>query len=85
LAGERVKSDDCISLLKMVIQMKEKEVFKENILPKEDEPFFKWIQSMWFKLEMILLVEEGLKEIDDKVRKDQDKDLELMKGLHKDS
>ncbi len=53
LAGERVKCDDCISLLKMIIQMKAKEAVEEKILPKGDDPLFKWLQCMWFTTEMI--------------------------------
>ena len=34
LARQREKCDDCISLLKMVIQMKEKEAVEEKILKK---------------------------------------------------
>ena len=43
---------------------------------------FQWLQSMQFKSEMIVLVEKGLKEIEDKVKKTQDRGFELMKGLH---
>ena len=54
--------------------MKAKEVVQENILPKGDEPLFEWIQNMQFKSKMILAAEEGLKETEVKVKKDQDKD-----------
>lgn len=37
---------------------------------------------MQFKLEMIQGAEEGLKEIKDKVKKTQDREFKLMKGLH---
>lgn len=40
---ERTKSEDCVSLLKMVIQMKEKEVIDEKILPKGDESLYEWL------------------------------------------
>ena len=40
---------------------------------------------MKFKLEMILLAEKGLKEIEDKAKKTQDRGFELMKGLHSNS
>ena len=40
---------------------------------------------MQFKLEMIPLAEKGLKEIEDKAKKTQDRGFELMKGLHTDS
>ena len=33
LAGEKVKSEDYVSLMKMVIHMKTKEATKEKILP----------------------------------------------------
>ena len=46
LARERLNSDDCISLLKMIIQMKAKEAIEAKILPKGDEPLFEWLQSM---------------------------------------
>ena len=49
LARERVKSNDCISLLKMIIQMKEKEVVEAKIFPKGDKPLFEWLQSMQVK------------------------------------
>ena len=78
LTRERVKSDDCISLLKMIIQMKAKEVVEAEIFPKGDKPLFKWLQSMQYKLEMILVVEKGLNEIEHKVKKVQDKGFKLM-------
>ena len=65
--------------------MKEKEVVEAKILKKGNEPLFEWLQSMQFKLEMIMLVEKGLKEIEDKEKKTQDRGLELMKGLHTNS
>ena len=65
--------------------MKEKEVVEEKILPKVNKPLFEWLQSMQFKLEMILLVEKGLKEIEDKEKKTQDKGFEVTKGLHTNS
>ena len=37
---------------------------------------------MQFKLEMIQGAEDGLEEIEDKVKKTQDRAFELMKGLH---
>ena len=40
---------------------------------------------MQFKSKMILSVEKGLKEIEDKVKKTQDRGFKLMKGLHMDS
>ena len=46
LAIEREKCDDCTSLLKMIIQMKAKEVVEAKILKKGNEPLFKWLQSM---------------------------------------
>ena len=62
LAGEREKCDDCISLLKMVIEMNAKEAVEAKILKKGNEPLFEWLQSMQFKLEMIQLAEKGLRE-----------------------
>ena len=53
LAGEEAKCVDCISLLKMVIQMKAKDAIEANILKKGNEPLNEWLQSMQFKLEMI--------------------------------
>lgn len=82
LATERERCDECVSLLRMIIQMKEKEVVEAKILKKGNEPLFEWLQGMKFKLEMIQEVEKGLKEIEDKVRKTQDRAFELMKGLH---
>ena len=61
LVAEKVKSEDCISLLKIIIHMKAKEATKASILPRGDEPLFEWLQSMQFKYEMILVEEEGLK------------------------
>ena len=40
---------------------------------------------MQFKSKMIVVVEEGLREIKAKVRKYEDKDYELLRGLHMDS
>ena len=61
LAIEKIKSDDCISLLKMIIYMKTKEGIEENILPKGDDPLVEWFQRMQFKSEMIMAIEERLK------------------------
>ena len=44
--------------------------------------FIVLLQSMQFKYEMILVAEKGLKEIEAKVKKNQDKDYELLRGLH---
>ena len=85
LATEKFKSDDCVSLLKMIIHMKVKEVVEAKILPKGDEPLVEWFQSIQFKFEMIMVVEEGLKETKAKAKKEQDKDYELLRGLHTDS
>ena len=71
---EKVKSEDCISLLKMIIHMKVKEVVMAKILLRGDEPLFEWLQSMQLKSEMVLVAEEGLKETKAKVKKDQDGD-----------
>ena len=65
--------------------MKAKEVVEAKIFPKGDESLFEWLLSMQFKSEMILLVEKGLKEIEDKAKKTQDRGFEIMKGLHTDS
>lgn len=46
---------------------------------------FEWLQSMQFKSKMIMAAEEGLKETKAKVRKDQDRDYELLRGLHMNS
>ena len=43
---------------------------------------FEWLQSMQFKFEMMMAVEEGLKEIEAKVKKDQDREYEILRGLH---
>ena len=85
LAGEREKSDECSILLRMVLQMKEKDVVEAKILSKGDEPLAKWLQSMQFKFEMILSVEEGLKEMKNKVNEAQNKGFELIRELHIDS
>ena len=66
LAGEREKSEECNILLKMILHMKTKDVFKAKILKKGDEPIAKWLQSMQFRIEMILSTEE-LKEIESKL------------------
>ena len=69
LGGEREKCDDCISLLKMIIQMKEKEEIEEKILKKGNEPLIEWLQIVQFKLEIIQEAKEGLKDIGEKVKK----------------
>ena len=69
LAGEEAKCADCISLLKMVIQMKDKEAVEAKILKKGNEPLNEWLQSMQFKLEMIREAEKGLRETGDKATK----------------
>ena len=61
LAMEKVRCEECISLLKMIIQMKAKEAIEAKVLKKGTEPLFEWLQSMQFKLEMIQGTEEGLK------------------------
>ena len=53
LAGEREKCVDCISLLKMVSQMKAKDEIEAKILKKGNEPLNEWLPSMQFKMEMI--------------------------------
>ena len=85
LAGEKAKCEDCISLLKMIIQMKAKDAIEAKILKKGNEPLIEWLQCMQFKLEMIQQAEEGLKEIGEKVTKSQDRAFELMQGLHTES
>ena len=65
--------------------MKVKEAVEAKILKKGNEPLFEWLQSMQFKLEMIQLAEKGLKEIEDKEKKTQDRGFELMRGIHIDS
>ena len=50
--------------------MKTKEAGEAKILPKGDEPLFEWQQSLQFKAEIILVVEEGLKEIERKVKEE---------------
>ena len=78
LAGERVKCLDCISLLKMVTQMKTKDAVEAKIMKKGNEPLNEWLQSMQFKMEMIQEAEKGLREIGDKVKKTQDRAFKLM-------
>ena len=65
--------------------MKAKETIKAKILPKGDVPLFGWLQSMQFNSKMIMEEEKGLKEIEAKMKKDQDRDHELLRGLHMDS
>ena len=43
LSAEKAKSEECISLLKMIIHMKAKEAVEAKILPKGDEPLFEWL------------------------------------------
>ena len=78
LAVEKARCDDCISLLKMTIQMKENEVVQENIFKKGTKLLFEWLKSMQFKMEMIQEAKEGLKEIGEKVKKTQDRAFKLM-------
>ena len=85
LVGEREKCVDCISLLKMVTQMKAKDAIEENILKKGNEPLNEWLPSIQFKMKMIQEVEKGLREIGDKAKKTQDRAFELMRGLHTES
>ena len=85
LAGEETKCADCISLLRMVIQMKAKDAVEAKILKKGNEPLNEWLQSMRFKREMIQEAEKGLRETWDKAKKAQDKSFELMRGLHTES
>ena len=54
LAGERAKTEECTVLLKMILQMKAKEVIEAKILKKGDEPIAEWLQSMQFRTKMIL-------------------------------
>ena len=53
LVIEKERCDECIFLLKLIIQMKAKEVIEAKILKKGTEPLFEWLQGMQFKLEMI--------------------------------
>lgn len=46
LAAEKAKSEDCVSLLKVIIHMKNNEAMEEKIFPKGDKPLFEWLQSM---------------------------------------
>ena len=85
LAEEKEKCEDFISLLKMIIQMKVKDVIEAKILKKGNEPLIEWIQSMQFKLEMIQEAKKGLREIGDKAKKTQDKAFKLMRRLHTES
>ena len=62
--------------------MKEKEVVEAKILSKGNEPLAEWLQSMQFRSDMILSIEKGLKEIEDKVKETQNRGFELMRGLH---
>ena len=62
LTAEKARCDECIFLLKMIIQMKAKEVIEAKILKKGTELLFEWLRGMQFKLEMIQGAEEGLKE-----------------------
>ena len=62
--------------------MKAKEAVEVKILKKGNEPLFEWLQGMHFKLDMIQEAKKGIKEIEDKIKKTQDKAFESMKGLH---
>ena len=42
LAIEKDMCDDCVSLLKMIIQMKIKETVEVKKFPKGDEPIVEW-------------------------------------------
>ena len=66
----------------MIIQMKAKEAVEAKILKKGNEPLFKWLQGMQFRLEMILEGEKGLKETEDNIKKTQSRSFELLKNLH---
>lgn len=78
LAGERAKCVDCISLLKMIAQMKAKDAIEAKILKRGNEPLNEWLQRMQFKMEMIQEAEKGLRETGDKAKKTQDRAFELM-------
>ena len=65
--------------------MKTKEAIEAKILKKGDEPIAKWLQSMQFRTEMILFVENGLKEMESKVIEAQNKGFELIRELHTES
>ena len=54
LASERAKSEECNVLLKMILQMKTKNVVEEKILKKGDEPIDEWLQSIQSRTKMIL-------------------------------
>ena len=82
LAGEREKSEECTVLLKMILQMKEKEAIEAKILKKGDEPIAEWLQSMQFRTEMILSAKKGLNEIESKVIEAQNRGFELIRELH---
>ena len=65
--------------------MKVKEIPEAKILKKGNETLFEWLQNMQFKIGMIQAAQKGLKEIEDKVKKTQDRAFEIMRGLHIDS
>lgn len=46
LAVEKARCDECIFLLKMIIQMKAKEVVEEKFLKKGTKPLFEWLWGM---------------------------------------
>ena len=79
---EKEKSEDCISLFRMVIQMKIKEAVEEKIMWKGDEHLFEWKWSLKFKAEMISVAEEWLKETKINFKEEQDRNYEFIKGLH---
>ena len=48
--------------------MKAKDDVEAKILSKGNEPLAEWLQNMQFRSEMILSIETGLKEMEDKVK-----------------
>lgn len=73
MASEKARCDECVSLLKMIIQMKAKDAVEEFFLKKCTKTLFEWLQGMQFKLEMIQGAKEGHKEIENKLKRTQDR------------